>query len=234
MNNDFNFETFLYLSPNKLILLVSQKNDFELIYKNEISIDKTIDELNFKKIDEFLNENIFKAEKILNSFIQNIYIAIMSEDLSTFQISVKKNNHNRIIDESSLIYLLNDARDECKNSIINKKIIHIIINNYLIDNNLYQDLPKNIQCKNFSLELSFICLDNNLIKNIEKIMKNYQISVNQLLSANYIKEYSEKQNLNFFESMSKIVDGSNSNEVKIVQKTSKNRGFFEKFFDFFD
>ena len=143
MNNDFNFETFLYLSPNKLILLVSQKNDFELIYKNEISIDKTIDELNFKKIDEFLNENIFKAEKILDSFIQNIYIAIMSEDLSTFQISVKKNNHNRIIDESSLIYLLNDARDECKNSIINKKIIHIIINNYLISftSPLYSQKP---------------------------------------------------------------------------------------------
>ena len=41
----------------------------------------------------------------------------------------------------SLIYLLNDAKDDCKESIKDKKIIHILIDNYLIDNNSYQDLP---------------------------------------------------------------------------------------------
>ena len=32
---------------------------------------------------------------------------------------------------------------------------------------------------------------------------------------------------------SKIIDGYNKNEVKIVNKTQKNEGFFEKFFNLF-
>ena len=40
-----------------------------------------------------------------------------------------------------------------------------------------------------------------------------------------------KKNLDFFPSMSKIIDG-NKNEVSWY-KISKNEGFFEKFFDFF-
>ena len=48
-----------------------------------------------------------------------------------------------------------------------------------------------------------------------------------------LKNIQKNQNLDFFQSMSKIIDGSNTNEVKLVQKISKNKGFFEKFFDFF-
>ena len=119
------------------------------------------------------------------------------------------------------------------NSIKDKRIIHILIDNYLIDNKFYQELPNNLKCKNFSLDLSFICLPEDLIKNIEKILENYQISINRILSATYIEEYSKKENLDFFHSMNKIIDGSNTNEVMLVQKISKNKGFFEKFFDFF-
>ena len=190
MQNDLNFETFLFLSPKKIILSVNKKKIFEQIYKNEILIDNYSNELNFEKIDDFLNENIFKVEKILDNFIQNINIAIFSEDLFYIKISVKKNNYNKMINNSTLIYLLNDAKDDCKETIKDKKIIHILIDNYLVDNNSYQELPANIKCENFSLDLSFICLPENLIKNIEKILKNYQISVNQFLSASYVEEYS--------------------------------------------
>ena len=233
MQNDLNFETFLFFGPKKIILSVNKKKDLKQIYKEEILIDSYSNDLNFKKLDDFINKNIFKVEKILDSFIQNMNIAILSEDLFKLKISVKKNNHNEKIDHSTLIYLLNNAKDDCKESIKNKKIIHILIDNYLVNNSPYQELPTNIECKSFSLDLSFICLPEDLVKNVEKILKNYQISVNQFLSASYVDEYSNKQSLEFFQSMSKIIDGANINEVKLVQKISKNKGFFEKFFDFF-
>ena len=233
MQNDLNFETFLFFGPKKIILSINKKKDLKQIYREEILIDNYSNELDFKKLDDFLNENIFKVEKKLDSFIQNLNIAILSEDLFTLKISIKKNNHNEKIDHSTLIYLLNNAKDDCKESIKNKKIIHILIDNYLVNNSSHQELPANIECKSFSLDLSFICLPENLIRNIEKILKNYQISVNQFLSANYVNEYSVNQNLDFFKSMNTIIDGMNTNEVKLVQKTPKNKGFFEKFFDFF-
>ena len=233
MENEFKFETFLFLSPEKIILSINQKKDLKSIYKKEFLIENNLHNLNFEKIDKFFNDNIFKIERNLNSFIQKINIAVFSEDIFKVKISVKKNNYNKIINNSSLIYLLNEAKDDCKDSVKDKRIIHILIDNYLIDNKFYQELPNNLKCKNFSLDLSFICLPEDLIKNIEKILENYQISINRILSATYIEEYSKKENLDFFHSMNKIIDGSNINEVMLVQKITKNKGFFEKFFDFF-
>ena len=234
MENDLNFEVYLFLSHNKIALSVNKKQNFESIYKNEILFDNPLNELNLEKLDKFLNENIFKVEKILNNFIQNINIAIFSKDIFKLKISVKKNNLNKIINSTDVIYLLNDAKNDAKSSMKYKKIIHILIDNYLVDNNPYKELPVNLKCENFSLDLSFICLPENLTRTIEKILENYQISVNQYMSGNYVEEYSTKRNFNFFLGMRKIIDGTNVNEVKIVQKKSRNKGFFERFFDFFN
>ena len=38
---------------------------------------------------------------------------------------------------------------------------------------------------------------------------------------------------NFFDMAGKIIDGCNENEVVFVNKSRKNRGFFERFFDLF-
>ncbi len=233
MQNDLNFETFLFFGPKKIILSVNQRKNFKQIFKKEILIDDYSNKLNFEKLNNFLNENIFKIEKILDSFIKSINIAVFSEDIFTLKISVKKNNHNEKIHKSTLIYLLNDAKDYCKKSMQNKKIIHFLIDNFLVDNSFYKELPTNIKCENFSLDLSFICLPDVIVKNIERILENYQISVNKFLSASYVEEYSTRENLDFFQCMSNIIEGSNPNEVKLVQKILKNKGFFEKFFDFF-
>ena len=78
-------------------------------------------------------------------------------------------------------------KDDCRKTIEDKKIIHILIDNYFIDNSLFMIFLDKYKCENFSLDLSFICLPNNLIKNLKKILKNYQISINQFLSASYVK-----------------------------------------------
>ena len=116
----------------------------------------------------------------------------------------------------------------------NMKIIHILIDNYFIDDVHFTKLPLNQKCKNFSLDISFICLPDELIRHIEKTLKNFQISVNRILSASYIYKFTNDRDINFFKMTSKIIDGYNKNEVNLVNKTSKNRGFFEKFFDLFN
>ena len=122
---------------------------------------------------------------------------------------------------------------QCEKTVQNKRIIHILIDNYLIDNVHFTELPLNQKCKNFSLDINFICLPNELIKDIEKTLKKFQISINQILSASYIDKYVSDTDINFFEMTSKIIDGHNKNEVKLVNKISKNKGFFEKFFNLF-
>ena len=37
---------------------------------------------------------------------------------------------------------------------------------------------------------------------------------------------------NLFNISEKLINGSNQNEILFINKTAKNKGFFEKFFDF--
>ena len=84
------------------------------------------------------------------------------------------------------------------------------------------------------MDISFICLPDELVKHIEKTLKNFQISVSRILSGSYIDKFSNDKDINFFKMTSKIIDGHNKNEVNLVNKTTKNEGFFEKFFNLFN
>ena len=234
MENDSDFEVFLFFSTEKLILSVNRKTDFELIFKDELFFENNSNYLNFDKLTFFLNENIFKVEKILGSFIEKINIIVETKDFLNLQISMKQHDYNENINSNIILYLIKSAKYQCEKTIQNMKIIHILIDNYFIDDVHFTKLPLNQKCKNFSLDISFICLPDELIRHIEKTLKNFQISVNRILSASYIYKFTNDRDINFFKMTSKIIDGYNKNEVNLVNKTSKNRGFFEKFFDLFN
>ena len=108
-----------------------------------------------------------------------------------------------------------------------------MIEKYVIDNKSYTSLPKDINCNVFSLDTEFICLSKNLIKNIEKILKKYHISLNQILYASYVEKFKDKTDTSIFKTASRIISGQNKNEVVLIDKIEKNKGFFEKFFNLF-
>ena len=72
-----------------------------------------------------------------------------------------------------------------------------------------------------------------MIEKLEIILKRYHIKINQVLSASYIENFYDKDHPDVFTTASRIISGYNANEVLLVNKTLKNKGFFEKFFDFF-
>ena len=234
MENDSDFEVFLFFSPEKLILSVNRKTDFKLIFKDELFFENNSNYLNFDKLTFFLNENIFKVEKILGSFIEKINIIVETKDFLNLQISIKKYDYNENINSNVILYLIKSARSQCEKTIKNRKIIHILIDNYYIDDTHFAKLPLNQKCKNFSLDISFICLPDELIKQIVKTLKKFQISINKILSATYIDKFANDRDTNFFKMASKIIGGYNENEIKLINKTLKNKGFFEKFFDLFN
>ena len=73
----------------------------------------------------------------------------------------------------------------------------------------------------------------DLLKSFEQTLKRYQISIKQVVSFDYIKEFIDKDDTDIHNLSKIIVKGSFENEVLIVNKSNKNQGFFEKFFNFF-
>ena len=67
MENNLNFEVFLSLSPEKIILSVNQKTDNKLIFIDKLLIENNSKYIKLEELNFFLNKNIFKVEKIFES-----------------------------------------------------------------------------------------------------------------------------------------------------------------------
>ena len=232
MGNDSDFSSYLYLSKDKFSICIFKFPNLEKVYEKEIMIDSLYSELDFEKIKGFLDENIIKSEKTLKYFIRNIFVILDTTDFFPIFISVKKDNGGNFLTLENLSYSLNDAKLQCKKTIEEKKIIHMLIENYQIDSKDYSFLPKEIKCNYFSLDLKFICLSKIFIKNLEKCLSRYQISIDQIISANYVKDYF-KDNHDLYRKVWQITKGCNPNEIKFYNKSHNNKGFFEKFFNLF-
>ena len=70
----------------------------------------------------------------------------------------------------------------------------------------------------FYLDLRFICISTNLIKNLEEILKKFQISINQILCANYIESLFEHDEIDVFFKTRRVLEGFNENEVNFHKK----------------
>jgi len=234
MIREADLQTYLYLNNTQYIIYVTDNKTNEKIYSEKLAIEENSTEFKFRKMDEFLDSNIFKIEKKLNSFIKDVYVILDSKEFHSIKLSIKKDNNGNLINSETLIHPLSDLKNLCQSNLQNKKIIHFLIEKYVIDNKFYTTLPENINCNIFSLDTEFICLSKNLIENIEKILKKYHISLNQILSASYVEKFKDNTDNTIFTTASRIISGHNSNEVLLIGKINKKQGFFERFFNFFN
>ena len=105
MDNDLNFETYLFVGEKKFIIYVNSETNVQL-YKKELIIEKNSSESILNKVDYFLDENIFKIEKVLKVFVKKMIIILDSEDFFSVDISIKKKNYENILSFKSLNHLL--------------------------------------------------------------------------------------------------------------------------------
>ena len=234
MNDDLVFKVFIHVSKNKFAISAMKHDTSEKIYEYELLIENNLNEFDFEKLQKFLDNNILKLEKNLKQFIKEVTLILETESFLNVQLSVKNNNNGKILTLEDLSYSLNEAKDQCEKTLENKKIIHMLINNFKINNNDYSKLPRDLICNNYSLDINFICLPLNYVRKIEDTINKYQISLNRLISMKYIENYFSSENLPLNEMAQKIIDCYNLNEVVLTSKKVKNKSFFEKFFHFFN
>ena len=87
MIEDTDFEIFLYISKNRYQIFVYDKNYLKNLYNEEI---KDIDEIELNTLSKFLDENIYKIEKLIKKFVRNIILIIEDDKVLDVGISLKK------------------------------------------------------------------------------------------------------------------------------------------------
>ena len=233
MNSEIIYQTYLFFSKEKIIISVIQNKDSKKIYEGKVLIDNTSGKIETEKLYSFLNDHVYKIEKQTKHFVEKINIILKTDEFFSINLSIKNNNNGNLITPSSLTYSLQEAKDQCLKTLGKNKIIHMLIDSYQIDNQSFFSLPENLKCEFFYLNLRFICISIALIKNLEEILKKFQISINRVVSANYIESLFENSKNDLFNKTRYVIEGFNENEVNFHKKTLKNKGFFEKFFLFF-
>jgi hypothetical protein len=230
MTENSNFETFLYVSKNKYQIFVYDKNSLKKLYNEEIENN---DEVELNILSKFIDDNIYKIEKMIKDFIRNIILIIEDDKVLDIGISLKKKNYEKNINQKQLKNILVEVKDIFKENYQDLLIMHMIIvekeNNFLLNNTNNKD-------DYLFLEVNFISISNNSIFNFNKLLENHQIQIKRYMSGGYIKSFFEnesRESMELFVMANKLNNGLNENEVQLVSKVRENKGFFEKFFQLF-
>ena len=233
MTEALEFETYLSISSKKFKIYLLDTKNFKNLYFEEKNFEDSISILDLNNLEKFLDNNIFKIEKLIGKFVKNINLILDTERFLRINISLKKNNYEQIVNKKILENSLHELKDLFNESYQDYKIVHMLLVSYLIDGSHYSELKFDLNFKNLSLETQFIALPIKLVFEINKTLENYQIKITNYFDENYIQSLFKGQNLDLSEMAYKSKIGFNNNEVSLIPKNIKKTGFFEKFFQLF-
>jgi len=233
MNKEIDFEIYLIISYGSFEIFLFDIKNYKNIYQEEFKFRDVSEKLDFNLLNEFLENNIFKIEKLAGNFVNNINIVIENKSILTSNISIKKKNYAGEITDIILESMLTDVKALFKENYNQYKLMHMIIDKYIIDGESYSSLQDKISNDEICLEIKLISLSNLIILEIEKILKKYQIQVNNFLDKGYVKDFFIDKQLDISQMAHKLKNGMNDKEVRITSKYPKKLGFFEKFFQLF-
>ena len=159
---------------------------------------------------------------------------IIDHDYFIFTDVSSINNYKIIYEQSTdtSSYLVN-IKDNVLKSMKDYNLIHMIINRFIVDGKDYPFIPKERNFENIFLEIKFILLNKNTIKNLKNIFSRYEIYIDRIFNYEYVNNFRNSKLDNIFDLADKLGNGLNQNEIIFIKKPQEKRGFFEKFFNFF-
>ena len=231
-----NFHIYLEFNYTELNIAAFNKINNKLEYFNQKLYKSYFNnnELNFDILQNFVEKNILEVEKAIGEFVKDIYLMIETPQSTSINLSVLKNNEGNKITKQDAMYLIQDAKQQILKSNSAIEIIHIITENYNLDDMNHNFLPLDINCKKFSIDIKFICFPKDLLRNFEQLFLKQQIFINKFICSNYVKTFDFKNNeKHICEKGKEIVEGINKEEVVSIPKIIEKTGFFERLFHFF-
>ena len=151
-----NFDTIIDFGPREISACSFFKGSDTINFSKKILNKNRL--YNFKEEKPFqeLEELILDVEKNNKEHLDQITLMIDTSKMFNISFSIFKKIDNIKIDEKFVHNLILDAKQEVLNSYKEFEILHLIVLNYRIDNNFFNQLPENLDCEKISLELIFI------------------------------------------------------------------------------
>ena len=223
---------FAIVGQNLHINYFSSK-DYNSSFKKKYLMPDTLgNNLNLIVLMKFISEKIKDFEKDVGSFIEKINI-ITDAQSDQYSFSLKNKFDTDKIKETDVVRLISDAKQQIIRNNKDSAILHLIVDKYIVDGEEYLEFPENVSYKEFVVEVSFITVQNSIIKTLNKIFKDCNIEVKKIISHQYSSKFAEKNDTCPCIAGKKVIDGINPSEVVMHNLYTRKEGLFEKMFNFF-
>ena len=223
---------FAIVNQNLHINYFSSK-DYNSSYQKKYLMPDTLDNnLNLIILTKFISEKIKDFEEDAGSFIEKINV-ITDAQSDQYSFCLKNKFDADKIKETDVLRLISDAKQQIIRNNKDSVILHLIVDKYIVDGEEYLEFPENVSCKEFVVEVSFITVQNSIVKTLYKIFKDCNIEVKKIISHQYSSRFAEKNDISPCIAGKKVIDGINPSEVFIHNLYTKKEKFFEKMFNFF-
>ena len=233
MIEETDFETFLYISKNKYNISVLNKKKLENIYTKDQNFNNKISGEDIENLTKFLDDNIYKIEKLLGYFIQNINLIVKNDKNFNVEIGFKEKIYEKSKYKKNLENNLIEIKDLFKENYQDQNIMHMLINGYIVNGERRLSYTNDNHNNHSSMETKFISISNDFIDSLDKLLEKYQIKVSHYICGDYVQNFFVDNNLELSSMAYQLKNGCNENEVILVPKNIENKGFFEKFFQLF-
>ena len=192
--NKENYISIIDFGSSKIRFSVFDSNLNEKFLESSDAILESDYSNHFKKI----NHIVKLAEKKISSHIQDIILTIDPNDLFTVAISIEKKQDKK--SELSKIYAnaLLELDQLIQLHYNSYKIIHVLLDECIIDEKIYVYLPKDKdQINNIKFNFKIICFNKKNLDYLLNLFKKNNLNVKCVFCTSYVKSlyYSNKFNI---------------------------------------
>ncbi len=196
-----NLNVFIDFGSSKIRLGLYNKDTSKNIFiqeKNCIS-NFSLKNFNIKNSNEIIKDLIKSAEKKINNHIKDINLMIDTPDMFSIDISIKKNSDIRANLKNNINELLNEAKNLVQKNYLDKKIIHMIVKKFIIDDEEFFEIPnEKIKYNSLIIELKFICFADQIWKYLQENFGENYLNINNLYCSSYVRSSSYNSLFNDF------------------------------------
>ena len=181
-----NYSTIIDFGSSELRLGVFDDKFSKLFFQSKDISQKN----NYEEYLKSINFLIREAENKISTHLENITVLYDTSKIFTIDLSIKKKLDQKTIFKDICSSIILEANQLIKDCYINKKIIHLIIKKYIINDKEFLNIPNKIpKLNSVILEIKFICLPYNQYKNVFETFKKNNLKIINFFSSSLVKSF---------------------------------------------
>ncbi len=233
MSNKLFQSFYLAIIGNNLHIDYFNSEDENSHHQKKYLMPDTLDDnLNLTILTKFILEKAKDFEKDVGSFIEKVNL-ITDAKHDQFSLSLKNKYNSSKIKDTDVVRLISDAKKLINRNNKDCFILHILVDKYIVDGKEYFEFPENLNYEEFIIDLSFITVQNSIVKTLNRILKDCNVEVVKIISHQYACRFGDSSDTSPCVAGKRVTEGVNSSEVTTHSVHTKSQGLFEKMFNFF-